>query len=118
LKDINNAMKKRNKVLLTVGTLVSVYLAGDTIQKNTDISAADMLELVSPQVWTDRPEQLFGLKDINPIDSTQFYTQKGEYGCGANHHVDGGCGSNHMAEEKYDNLPSEHNPGNRLQEQK
>jgi hypothetical protein len=107
-------MKRQNKVLLTVGTLVSVYLAGDAIQKNTDISVFDMLELVSPQTWTDRPEQLFKLKEIDKTLSTQFYTKKGELGCGANHHIQGGCGSNHMPEEEYDNLPSEHNPGNKL----
>ena len=109
-------MKKRNKVLLTVGTLVSVYLVGDTIQKNTDISAASMLELVSPQIWTDRPVQLFGIKEIDKTQSTQFYTGKGEFGCGATHHIAGGCGANHLPEEEYNNLPSEHNPGNRLNE--
>lgn len=109
-------MKKRNKALLTVGTLVSVYLVGDTIQKNTDISATSMLELVSPQTWTDRPEQLFDIKEIDKTLSTQFYTEKGEFGCGATHHVDGGCGANHLPKEKYDELPSEHNPGNKLDE--
>jgi hypothetical protein len=42
------------------------------------------------------------------------YTFTGEFGCGANHHIEGGCGGNHMPEEKYEELPSEHNPGNKL----
>lgn len=111
-------MKKRNKALLTVGALASVYLVGDTIQKNTDISATSMLELVSPQTWTDRPEQLFGIKEIDKTQSTQFYTEKGEFGCGATHYVAGGCGANHLPKEEYNNLPSEHNPGNKLNEKR
>ena len=108
-------MKKRNKALLTVGTLAS-FLGGVAIQEDIDISAASIMELVSPQVWTDRPEQLFDIKEIDKTLSTQFYTQKGEFGCGATHHIAGGCGANHLPKEKYEALPSEHNPGNRLDE--
>ena len=108
-------MKKRNKALLTVGTLASV-LGGINILEDIDISAASIMELVSPQVWTDRPEQLFDVKEIDKTTSTQFYTQKGEFGCGATHHIAGGCGANHLPKEKYEALPSEHNPGNRLDE--
>ncbi len=112
-------MKRRNKVLLTVGTLIGVsgvYGINDSslinkyVQKgidiNSNVSQSDVDSLLNLQ---------FKIKEIDRPVSTQNLA---EYGCGASHHVEGGCGSNHMAEEKYDNLPSEHNPGNRLQEQK
>jgi len=107
-------MKKRNKVLLTVGTLVGVYgaydinwnsLVGEYIQRGVDVTNnVKQTEIDMFAIETK-------LKTVIKNTSTQKLI---EYGCGANHHIEGGCGGNHMPEEKYEELPSEHNPGNNL----
>jgi hypothetical protein len=107
-------MKKRNKVLLTVGTLVGVYgaydinwnsLLSEYIQMGTDVTNNVR------QTEIDMSDIETKLKNVIKNTSTQNLL---EYGCGANHHIEGGCGSNHMPEIEYEELPSEHNPGNKL----
>jgi hypothetical protein len=117
-------MKRRNKILLTVGTLAGLSGSYTTISDTSLIDkyvqkGIDITTNVKKTNTDSLLESQFRLKEVNKLMSTQKigeHTFIGEFGCGANHHIEGGCGSNHMPEEKYDSLPSEHNPGNRLQE--
>jgi|APSaa5957512535_1039671.scaffolds.fasta_scaffold04068_8 hypothetical protein len=116
-------MKKRNKVLLTVGTLVGVYgaydinwnsLVGEYIQRGVDVTNnVKQTEIDMSAIEAKLKNDIKNVKDIT-TQRLGEYTFTGEFGCGANHHIEGGCGGNHMPEEKYEELPSEHNPGNKL----